>query len=125
MVKLNRRVTIKRWSATQNEIGGNNAILISEWVKWAQVDDRSGSNTPILTSRGGGNSFYNQQQVWTYDYKVILRYEKSRPTHSNDTVDYEGQRMKVESIDLINEGFKQFEVLRCSKVDGDITSNVI
>lgn len=120
MVKLNRIVTVRRWGATQDEIGGPVAVEVGSWDKWAQVDDRSGSTTQILTSRGGGSSFQNQQTVWSYDYKVTMRRERTRPTQSNDTVDYEGQRMKVESVDLINEGFKQFEILRCSKVDGEV-----
>ena len=93
-------------SVTQNDIGGNVAGIADQWIKWAHVEDRSGFNS---------NTY--QQQVWQYDYKITQRYERTRPTKSNYEVIYEGWRLKIESISIDEEGYKGFEVLRCSKVD--------
>lgn len=111
MVKqLNRRVTVIVPGVTQNDQGGNEATTIDSWVKWAHVENRTGSN-----------SFQNQQQTWQYDYKVIMRYEATRPTKSNYEIEYENYRLKVESVEIDSEGYKGYEILRCSKIDEFIT----
>jgi SPP1 family predicted phage head-tail adaptor len=108
--KLNRRVTVIVPGVTQNDQGGNVATELDSWTKWAQVENRSGSN-----------SFPNQQQVWQYDYKVTMRYEPSRPTKSNYELEYENYRLKIESIEIDSEGYKGYEICRCSKIDENIT----
>lgn len=110
MVKLNRRVTVIIPGATQNDQGGNEASIIDSWEKWAQVENRT-----------GGNQFNNEQQVWNYDYKITMRREASRPTKSNYELQYEGYRLKIESLTIDSEGFKGYEICRCSKIDEDIT----
>lgn len=109
MVKLNRRVTVIIPGATQNDQGGNVAIDIDSWEKWAQVENRTGSN-----------SFQNQQQTWQYDYKIIMRHETTRPTKSNYELQYEGYRLKIESLSIDSEGYKGYEICRCSKIDENI-----
>lgn len=94
----------------QNDQGGNVATVIDSWVKWAKVENRSGSN-----------SFQNQQQTWSYDYKVIMRREATRPTKSNYELQYEGYRLKIESLEIDSEGYKGYEICRCSKIDENIT----
>lgn len=110
MVKLNRRVTVIVPGVVQNDQGGNEASILDSWEKWAQVENRTGSN-----------QFNNQQQVWDYNYKIIMRREASRPTKSNYELQYEGYRLKIESLTIDSEGFKGYEILRCSKIDEDIT----
>lgn len=110
MVKLNRRITVIVPGVTQNDQGGNEAITIDSWDKWAQVGNRTGSN-----------QFQNQQQTWSYDYKITMRHESSRPTKSNYEIQYEGYRLKIESISIDEEGYKGYEICRCSKIDENIT----
>jgi len=113
MVKqLNRRVTVIVPGVTINDQGGPEASVLDSWEKWAQVENRSGSN-----------SFQNQQQTWQYDYKIIMRFETSRPTKSNYEIEYENYRLKIESIEIDSEGYKGYEILRCSKVDEFITTD--
>lgn len=110
MVKLNRRVRVIVSSAVQNDQGGNECIEVDSWEKWAQVENRT-----------GGNSFPSQQQVWEYDAKITMRHETSRPMQSNYEIEYENARYKVESLSVDSEGFKMYDVCRCSKVDEVVT----
>lgn len=115
MVKpLNRRVTVQVVTATQNDQGGNEpgGTVVDSWEKWAHIEDRTGSN-----------QFQNQQQTWSYDYKVIMRHERTRPTKSNYEIVYENYRLKIESVSIDSEGYKGFEVCRCSKVDEVVTTD--
>lgn len=112
MYKLNLRGTITQWTTVNNAIGTPEKVLVDSWDKWMQVDDRSGSlQTPV------------QQDVWTYDYKIIMRYEKTRPTKSNMTIDYENGRLIIRSVQIKTEGAKTWEICRCSKVDIEITQS--
>ena len=112
MVKLNRRVRVIVSGAVLNDQGGPEAIEVDSWEKWAQVENRS-----------GGNSFQNQQQLWSYDAKITMRHETSRPMQSNYEIEYENARYKVESLSVDSEGFKMYDVCRCSKVDEVVTIN--
>lgn len=112
MYKLDRRVIIRRWSSIQNTSGGNIATQVASWNKWAEVQERSGSV---------GDNF--QQRTWTYDTTIVMRFEKERPTRSNDTIDYEGTRYEVQSVSIKREGHKQWEVIRVVKLDVDINSD--
>lgn len=109
MYKLNRRVTVRQWAASQNSIGSPVQVQVGSWSKWAQVEDRFGNQ-----------QVQSDQQVWVYDNKVVMRYEKSRPTLSNMTLDYEGTRMLINSVEIKTEGYKAWEICRCSKVDINI-----
>lgn len=112
MVKqLNRRVTVIIPGYTLNDQGGPEAITVDSWEKWAHVENRSGSN-----------SFPYQQQVWQYDYKIWLRHETTRPTKSNYEIQYEGYRLKIESVEIDSEGYKGYEICRCSKIDEAVTT---
>jgi SPP1 family predicted phage head-tail adaptor len=107
MVKLNRRVVIRAWGSTKNDIGGLSAVEIASWALWAEVQDRQGSNFNT-----------NQQEQWQYDYKVTVRHESGRKIGSNYTVDYDGQRLKINSVSHLSEAFRMFDVLRCQAIDG-------
>ncbi len=113
LTNLNRRVTVIIPGRTVSDQGGNeNATPIDTWEKWAHIDNRTGSN-----------AFTNQQQTWQYDYKVIMRFERTRPTQSNYEIQYDGYRMKVESVSIDSEGYKGYEICRCSKIDEVVTIN--
>lgn len=109
--RYNRIVWVVIMSYVKNDQGGLDTVEVDRWKKWASIQDRSGSNR-----------FTNQQQVWDYDYKVMMRFERTRPTKSNYMIEYEGYRLKIENLSLDSEGYKDEEVCRCSKVDENIST---
>jgi head-tail adaptor len=110
--KLNRRVTVRRYEATQNEIGGLVAVQTGAWSKWAEVQDRTGN-----VSRS------SDQDQWQYDHVVVMRYEPNRQTRSNDVIFYENVPMRINSIQIRNEGAKSWEYIQCSKIDENINND--
>lgn len=106
MIKLNRRITVRGWGVTQNEIGSPVADEVAAWQQWAQVEDRSGVQV----------NPYNQS-LWQYDYKITVRHERTRTIGSNYTIDYDGKRLVVNSISHKSEAYRQYDVLRCTAID--------
>lgn len=111
MYKLNRRITIRRYSTVKNDFGGLVSVQTGSWSKWAQANERFGTSSSTL-----------QQQVWEYDQRFIIRFEKDRPTKSNDLIEYEGRLFRVNSVGIDSEGFKAFEIIRCVRIDTNINS---
>ena len=111
MYKLNRRITIHRYTTLLNEFGGLTPLETGSWSKWAEARDRDGSP----------RSDY-QQREWTYDQIFIMRFETERPTRSNDIIEYESQFYKINSIQIRNEGNKEWEYIRSTKLDESINS---
>lgn len=108
--QLNRRVTVIVPGINPGNRGWNKtSTIIDSWEKWAHVENRS-----------GGNQSYAQQQVWTYDHKIWLRRERTRPTKSNFIIEYEGAHLEIKSLVIDGEGYKDYEILYCSKVDKDV-----
>lgn len=103
--ELNRRVTIKSWTTTQDAGGGSTAVESGSYSLWAKVEDRSGAK-----NNGQG------QTVWNYDYRITVRYETSRVILSNMTVDYDGKRLAINEVSFDSEGSKRFVVLRCTTI---------
>lgn len=110
--ELNRRITIRSWGSTQDPGGGPIALLLVTYTIWAKVEVRSGQ-------------MYSgeQQAIWTYDYKITFRYEKSRLPASNFTIDYDGKRLVINAISFINEGNRKYVIARCSTTDADINTD--
>lgn len=109
MYKLNRRITVHRYTTTKNEFGGLQSEEIGDWTKWAEVRDRIGSPR---------NDY--QQREWTYDQIFVMRYETERPTHSNDVIEYEGQFYKIVSLQIRIEAAKDWEYITATKLDESI-----
>jgi head-tail adaptor len=110
--KLNRRITIFRYTTVRNEFGGLVAVETGNWTKWAEARDRQG--TPR-------NDY--QQREWTYDQVFIMRYETERPTRSNDVINYENEFYKINSVQIRNEGNKEWEYIQAIKLDESINSD--
>jgi hypothetical protein len=110
--KLNRRITIFRYTTVKNEFGGLTAIETGNWTKWAQAMDRQG--TPR-------NDY--QQREWTYDQVFVMRYEVERPTRSNDVINYENEFYKINSVQIRSEGNKEWEYIQAIKLDESINSD--
>lgn len=111
MYKLNRRITVRRYGSVKNDSGGLVSVQTASWSKWAQANERAGGFSSTL-----------QQQVWEYDQRFIVRFEVERPTKSNDLIEYEGRLFRVNSVGIDNEGFKAFEIIRCTRIDTNINS---
>lgn len=109
MYKLNRRITIHRYTTTKNEFGGLEASQTDQWTKWAEIRDRLGSP----------RSDY-QQREWTYDQTFVMRYETERPTRSNDVIEYEGQFYKINSLQIRIEAAKDWEYITATKLDESV-----
>lgn len=123
LYKLNRRVKIRRWGTIKNEFGGLEPIEVAHWFKWCEVRASNWINLDLYNTRSGrAVNDYNQEK-WEYDTTFILRYELERPTRSNDTIEYEGSLYKINSITVNNEYAKNFEVIKCSKIDEQINDD--
>lgn len=124
LYKFSRRVKINRWANTVNEFGGLEAVIADYWYKWAEVRASNWINLDAFNTRSGNiNSQYDQNK-WDYDTTIILRYEKDRPTRSNDTIEYEGSYYIINSISVNNEYSRNYEVLKCSKIDANINGEL-
>lgn len=110
--ELNRRITVKSWSATQDAGGGLSPLMVRSYSIWAKVEARNGQ--PFTSE---------EQQVWNYDYKITFRYEKSRIVGSNFTVDYDSKRMRINSISFSDEGNRKLCIARCSTIDASIDTS--
>jgi hypothetical protein len=117
LYKLNLRVKIKRWSTIKNEFGGLEPIEVASWFKWAEVRASNWINLDMFNTRSGRTNSEYDQEKWQYDATIILRYEKERPTHSNDTIEYENAIYKINSISINNEYAKNYEIIKCTKID--------
>lgn len=124
LYKLNRRVKIRRWATVKNEFGGLDPIEVASWYKWAEVRASNWINLDLYNTRSGRPNNEFQQDKWEYDTTVILRYELERPTRSNDTLEYENTLYKINSITVNNEYAKNFEIIKCSKIDENINSDI-
>lgn len=112
MFKLNRRVTIRRYTGIKNEFGGLIPVQTASWSKWADIVEQAGSNI---------NNY--QQGQWSYDTTITLRYEKARPTKSNDVIEYDSNTYKINSIAIETEGAKSWEKIKVTKLDDNINSD--
>jgi len=110
--KLNRRITIYRYTTANNEFGGLIAVETGNWSKWADAMERNGNP----------RSDY-QQREWTYDQVFIMRYEIDRPTYSNDVIYYENEFYKINSVQIKVEGAKKWEYIQAIKLDESINSD--
>ena len=123
LYKLNRRVKVVRWGNIKNEFGGNTAIQVASWYKWAEVRSSNWINLDLYNNRSGRINSEYQQDVWQYDTTIILRYESERPTRSNDTIEYNGYIYQINSITVNNEYSQNFEIIKCQKIDTAISSD--
>lgn len=106
--KLNRRVTIiSEGDPVKDQYGGLTNTDGISWSMWAQVENRTGF--PVTAE---------QQMVYNYDYKITVRFEKTRLIKSNYTVEYEGEKLSIKEIQIKDEGSNRFRILRCQKTDG-------
>lgn len=109
VASLNRRVTLKSWTHDLDLGGGVSAVQVLSYLIWAKVEARNG--IPFISE---------EQQVWNYDYKVIFRYETSRLVRSNFTIDYDGKRLRINSLSFESEGQRKWCECRCTTIDASV-----
>lgn len=110
--ELNRKITLKSWTAVQDAGGGSSPVNVASYTKWAKVRARNG--VPFTSE---------EQQVWNYDYEITTRYERSRISGSNFTIDFDGKRLRINSLSFENEGNRKWEVFRCTTIDANIDTS--
>jgi SPP1 family predicted phage head-tail adaptor len=101
----NRRITIQTWGSTKKPAGGTTRAVTSSYTIWAQVEDRHGRQMGI---EGG--------QLWSYDYKITMRYEKSRPVISTQTILYDSKELAINDLSFQGEGNRKMVIARCSAI---------
>jgi SPP1 family predicted phage head-tail adaptor len=105
--KLNIKVIVQRLQSSVIDEYGSPLITVDDtWNKWAAIEYKR-----------GGHSVAQSTDQWDYDYKITMRFEKSRPTKDNDKIIYNGMLLQINSIQVIEESFKKFEVLKCSNTN--------
>lgn len=111
--EMNRRIIVKSWGSSSPDAGGGiSAVQTGVYTIWAKVNARSGA---LYTGE--------EQALWNYDYEVTTRYEKSRIVKSNQTIDYDGKRLAINSVSFSEEGNRKFVTCRCSTTDGFIDTS--
>ena len=107
--QMSDRPVFENWSYLQDAGGGSYKRLDSSFYLWASVSDMSGSQYVV-----------NAAQKWSYDLKVIIRFNAN--VKSNSTLIYNGARYTIESLTLTDD---RFITLRCSKMDGNLSPATI
>lgn len=109
--QFNVRITIKPFaSAVQDEGGGLTASDDDSYSMWAQVED----------DRSGFPFTGEEQQIWNYDYRFRVRYEKTRIIKSNYFVEFDNKTLKINSVSFKEEGKRRYSILRCSTTDNNV-----
>lgn len=91
--EMRNRITVKRYSYTQDDGGGTSAVLASSFSLWAKVDDRTGS-AQVIEGRN----------AWAYNYKIEVRYDKLNPVLQGDVIEYDSKQIKILYIQKNQEG---------------------
>lgn len=102
--KFNRRPTFQNLGYSVDAGGGTSTVVLEEWNAWAEIIDTS-SSAFVLQSQG----------LTAANYKVTVRFDSR--FKSITRMIYEGQFCKCESLDVQTEGYKNFLILRFSKID--------
>lgn len=105
-------VLFENWEFTQDAGGGNDKRISNSFLCYAKIEDRQ------------GRQFVDQaQQQWTYEAKVVVRYNSSITSAS--TFVYNAKRYTIHSLSIQSESAARFMELRCSFVDLTFTTSGI
>lgn len=111
--QMDQQVVIRRWSKVKDSAGGLREVNTDSWTLWAAQEGRKGF---ALTN--------NQQMTWSYKQVFTVYYESDRRIYSNDTVDYDGQRFRINSVSNQTEGNRQMIEIETSTTGTAITDNL-
>jgi head-tail adaptor len=98
--ELNTRITIRSFSAAQDDNGDVVLTEADNWQKSAKIEQNNGD---LLIASGMMN--FNES------YKITLRYEQSRPTKANYKIEYKDKVLKIYNVRTIDEGKAVWEVI--------------
>lgn len=101
--KMDRRITCTNYTNGKTASGGATLTPTQSIVVWAFVENRSGS-------------YQNAQanMKYEYDYKVTLRFRGE--INSATVLQYESEKMRINSLQIKSEGMKNYLIARCSKI---------
>jgi len=103
---MRNHIIVNQYTTTESDAGGTSSVLAASYNIWSKVENRSGS-----TQTGNG------QLQWQYDYKITIRYDRLKAIKQNDEVVYDAKKLLIQSVQIIDEGRKNFLVLRCTTLD--------
>ena len=104
--KRNERIDIVSYTHTKSEVGTAVIVEADRQTLWANVENRTGHVT------------YDKNAVLNlYDYKITTEYYPSFEIKNEYKVDYKGKVLKIISVQIVDEGKRKFNVLRCSHVE--------
>ncbi len=98
--EMNCLVQVQSVLVTQDGDGNIIAVPSGAWVKWAKVQQDSGS---LLISQGMSN--------FMESFRLEMWYERNRPIQANYLITYNGKTMKVYNVRLDNEGNRMKETI--------------
>jgi SPP1 family predicted phage head-tail adaptor len=104
--EMRNRVTVKKWTYAKDAGAGISAIANVSFTVWAKVENRTGQAQVI-----------EGQPAWNYDYKITIRFDKLNPVTQQNTLEYDGKKLKIQALQNIDEGKNFYLVLRCSTID--------
>ena len=91
--KMRNKITVNRYTDTQDEGGGTTAVLSSSFSVWAKVSDRTGQAQSI-----------EARNAWPYNYKIEVRYDRLNPVLQGDVIEYDGKQIKINYLQKNAEG---------------------
>lgn len=100
--KMNSRVTIQTQTATKDSGGGVSYAAVELYTAWANVENRTGQT-----------NFNEGQRQDNYDYKITIRQYNVYTVSTKNTALYGTKKLKINSVQIINEGKKSYLILRC------------
>lgn len=102
--KMNCKITFQNFINKQDQYGGNILEQVgTDFTIWAEVQNRT-----------GGFEKLQDAQTFVYDYKIIFRYNEA--INSTTKLIYKQEKLKIESLTIVNENKKDYMIAKCSKI---------
>ena len=102
--QMNNRVIIKSYTNSVDAGGGVTKVIDTMYTVWAKVENRTGSA-----------NYSEGQRSDNYDYKITIRAYNSKDVSTENVIGYGGKDLIINSVQVINEGKRDFLTLQCSK----------
>lgn len=104
--QLNERIKIKSFTKSQDAGGGTTSVIDTNatFELWAKVENRTGQA-----------SFTEGQRADSYDYKIKVRFYKTKTIDTKNIVEYKEKDYAIISTQPLDEGKQKFIIIRCTK----------
>lgn len=103
---MRNHIVVNQYTTIETDTGGTNSVLSASHSVWAKVENRNGT---MQTGNG--------QMQWNYDYKITIRFDRLKAIKQNDEVVYDSKKLLIQSVQNVDEGRKNYLVLRCTTID--------